>query len=212
MKSLALPFLLAIGLAGVVPGVIAAPTAATSAPAPAAPKLHTAMRSLWQGHVQHTRAYAMALQANDTKAATQAADDVVANAKQIAGAVAGFYGAPAGEKMLSLLAGHWGAVKAMTDARHNMDDAAYATAMTNLTANAGEIAKFLAGANPNLPEDAVRGLLMAHGGHHAAQIDQIAHGDSAAEASTWKSMQAHMDVIADALADAIAKQFPDKAT
>jgi hypothetical protein len=125
--------------------------------------------------------------------------------------VAGFYGAPAGEKMLTLLAGHWGAVKALTDARHDKDDAAYATAMKNLTANAGEIAKFLAGANPNLPEDAVRGLLMTHGGHHAAQIDQIDKGDTAGEASTWKAMQAHMEVIADALADAIARQFPDKA-
>jgi hypothetical protein len=36
-------------------------------------------------------------------------------------------------------------------------------------------------------------------------------GDMQAEASTWKAMQAHMDVIADALAGAIAQQFPDKA-
>jgi predicted ArsR family transcriptional regulator len=63
-------------------------------------------------------------------------------------------------------------VKALTDARHGNDDAAYATAMKNLTANASEIAKFLAAANPNLPEDAVRGLLMAHGGHHAARPDR----------------------------------------
>jgi hypothetical protein len=107
MKSFAFPFLLAIGIAAAVPGVGAAPATPT-APAPAAPKLHTALRALWQGHVQHTRAYAMALKTNDSKAATRAADDVVANAKEIAGAVASFYGAPAGEKMLALLAGHLG--------------------------------------------------------------------------------------------------------
>ena len=81
----------------------------------------------------------------------------------------------------------------------------------NLTANAGEIAKFLSGANPNLPEDAVRGLMLAHGAHHAQQIMQIMAGDMNAEAQTWTAMQQHMDDVADALAGAIARQFPAKA-
>jgi hypothetical protein len=190
----------------------AAPAAKTMAAAPVAPKLHATMRSLWQGHVEHTRAYAIAMKAGDAAAAAKAADDVVANAKQIADAVGGFYGAPAGKQMLTLLAGHWGAVKAMTDAQHANDSAAKAKAMQDLTANAGEIAKFLSGANPNLPEDAVRGLLMTHGGHHAQQIGQIMKGDAAGEANTWSMMRAHMDTLADALSDGIAKQFPAKAT
>ena len=70
---------------------------------------------------------------------------------------------------------------------------------------------FLSGANPNLPEDAVRGLLVAHGAHHAAQIAQVMRGDLAGEKTTWTAMQAHMDTIADAMAAALAKQFPDKA-
>ena len=189
-----------------------APAANTTAAPPAAPKLHAALRSLWQGHVEHARAYAMAVKSGDSAAASRAADDVVANAKQIADAVGGFYGAPAGKQMLTLLAGHWGAVKAMTDAQKAGDSAANTKAMQDLTANAGEIAKFLSGANPNLPEDAVRGLLMTHGGHHAQQIGQIMKGDATGEANTWKMMRAHMDTIADALADGIAKQFPAKAT
>jgi hypothetical protein len=84
--------------------------------------------------------------------------------------------------------------------------------MADLTANAGEIAKFLAGANPNLPEDTVRGLLLAHGAHHSQQIQQIMADDTAGEATSWAAMQQHMDSIADALAGAIAKQFPDKAS
>lgn len=43
------------------------------------------------------------------------------------------------------------------------------------------------------------------------QAQQIMTGDTAAEARTWIAMQAHMDVIADALAGAIARQFPDQA-
>ena len=79
-----------------------------------------------------------------------------------------------------------------------------------LTANI--IAKFLAGANPNLTEDAVRGLLTTHVGHHSAQIREIMQGDMKAEATTWAAMRAHMDTLADALSGAIAKQFPQKAT
>ncbi len=37
-------------------------------------------------------------------------------------------------------------------------------------------------------------------------------GDMAAEAQTWSAMKAHMDTLADALSDGIAKQFPDKAS
>ncbi|MFL6591365.1 MAG: hypothetical protein ACJ8GK_01490 [Luteimonas sp.] len=176
-----------------------------------APKLHAAMRSLWHGHIVHAREYAMAVHANHATEAKRAADAVVANAHQIADAVGGFYGKPAGDRMMELLGGHWGAVKALTDARAHNDSAAADTAMGKLTGNASEIAKFLAGANPNLPEDAVRGMLLAHGAHHAQELSQIMAGDLAGETASWKAMQAQMDTVADALAGAIAKQFPAKA-
>ena len=188
---------------------VAAPAAEAQ---PAAPQLQAAMRDLWHGHIANARDYAMAVKAGDDDAASAAADAVVENAKQISGAVAGFYGDAGGDQMLTLLAGHWGAVKAMTDARADKDDAAAAKAMSDLTANAGEIAKFLAAANPNLPEDTVRGLMLAHGAHHSQQINLIMSGDTAGEATEWTAMQSHMDMIADALAGAIAKQFPDKAS
>ena len=194
------------------PAATAPSTAADAAPAPAAPQLQAAMRDLWHGHIVHARDYALAVHAGDKAAAKSAADAVVANAKDISKAVAGFYGDAAGDGMLGLLAGHWGAVKAMTDARAKDDKAAADKAMADLTANAGEIAKFLAGANPNLPEDTVRGLLLAHGAHHSQQVNLILAGDTAGEATEWTAMQSHMDMIADALAGAIAKQFPDKAS
>jgi hypothetical protein len=219
MKAAPLLYALAFCLASATADLVVAPTDASAAAAtdnaassPAAPKLHAAMRSLWQGHVERTRAYAMAVKAGDAAAAKKAADEVVANATQIADAVGGFYGPAAGKQMLTLLAGHWGAVKAMTDAQHAGDAAVDAKAMQDLTANAGEIAKFLSGANPNLPEDAVRGLLMTHGAHHAQQIGEIMKGDTKAEAETFRVMREHMDTLADALAGGIAKQFPAKAT
>jgi len=190
---------------------MAAPADSPMSAVPAAPKLDAAMRSLWHGHVVHTREYALAVHAHDAARAKAAADAVVANARQIADAVSGFYGKPAGARMLDLLAGHWGGVKALTDARAANDSAGERKAMADLQANVGEIARFLAGANPNLPENAVRDLMATHVAHHSTQIEQIMSGDMKGEQSTWQAMQAHMDMISDALAGAIAKQFPAKA-
>src|SRR3546814_6910702 len=86
------------------------------------------------------------------------------------------------------------------------DEAGATKAMDDLKANAAAIARFLAGANPNLPEDAVYGLMLAHGAHHSAQIDLILADDTAGEADEWAAMQSHMDMIADALAAAIRSE------
>jgi len=216
MKPLSLACGLALGL------VFAASTPALAydadmAPAPTAsaataPQLHAAMRSLWQGHITHTAAYTEAVKAGDQAAANKAADEVVANAKQIADAVAGFYGKPAGAQMLKLLAGHWGGVKAYADAAHSGDKAAQQKAMQDLATNASAIAKFLSGANPNLPDATVQGLLMMHVADHQTHINEVMAGDTAAAAKTLDHMRAHMNTIADALAGAIAKQFPAKAS
>jgi hypothetical protein len=205
-----LAFVLASAFAGAAPAM-AMHSDTPAAAVPAAPKLDAALRTLWHGHAVHTRDYALAVHAHDTAKAQAAADAVVANAKQLADAVGGFYGKPAGDQMLKLLAGHWGGVKALTDAGATKDTAAQQQAMATLQSNASAIAKFLAGANPNLPESAVQGLMAAHVAHHATQIQQIMADDMKGEASTWNAIQAHMDTIADAMAGAIAKQFPAKA-
>lgn len=203
-------FILAATFGAATPGMAISADTPVSA-APAAPRLDAAMRALWHGHVVHAREYALAVHAHDAPKASAAADAVVANARQIADAVGGFYGKPAGARMLELLAGHWGGVKALTDARAANDSTAERKAMADLQSNVDAIAQFLAGANPNLPENAVQGLMATHVAHHATQIQQIMAGDMKGETSTWQAMQAHMDMISDALAGAIAKQFPAKA-
>jgi hypothetical protein len=83
-------------------------------------------------------------------------------------------------------------------------------ALQTANANADGIATFLSGANPNLPQATLRALLIAHVGHHAAQHQQLKDKQYAGEAKTWEAMRTHMYTIADALGDAIAKQFPQK--
>lgn len=169
-----------------------------------------ALRDLWVEHVFWIRVYVAAGSAHDAKQQAVATDQVVANATAIAGAVGSFYGEPAGKQMLTLLAGHWGAVKDYADATRGGDTAAQQAANARMLDNAKAIATFLAAANPHLPEATLEGLLTAHGAHHIAQIQQLARGDYAGEAKTWAAMRAHMFTIADALGDALAKQFPAK--
>lgn len=217
MKPLTIACALTLGLAfaATAPTVLAqygnsAPGRTTAAPV--APKLHAAMRSLWHGHIVNTRDYALAVHAGNKADAAKAADDVAANAKQIANAVAGFYGNAAGEQMSNLLAGHWSGVKALTDATHAGNTAGEQKAMDDLATNASAIAKFLSGANPNLPDATVKGLMMMHVLDHKTQIDEMMSNAPAAEqAKSWTEMQTHMNTIADALASGIAKQFPNKA-
>jgi hypothetical protein len=168
------------------------------------------LRDLWIGHVFWVRNVVDARFEGDKAAADAAERQVVENAKAIAGAIEPFYGKAASDKLFGLLAGHWGAIKGYLDAILANDKAGQDAAMSKLLANANEIAAFLGGANPNWPVDTLKGLLTAHGSHHVQQIGEFKAKQWDAEAKTWAAMTQHMYVIADALADGIAKQFPDK--
>lgn len=218
MKHL-LPTLAAAALVTALPGpALSAGTHheaanATTAPATVSVKLadtKDALRGLWFGHVFWVRNVAVARLHGDAAAAKAAEAEVVANAKAIAGAVEPFYGKAASDKLFQLLAGHWGAISEYLDATRAGSKEKQDAAFAKLNANANEIATFLAGANSHWPVATLRGLLTAHGAHHVQQIQQLHAGQYDAEARTWAAMAEHMNVIADALANGLAAQFPDK--
>ena len=185
------------------PGIAAAPDRV------AVLETKMALRDLWVEHVFWIRSYVMATHAHDPVQSRVAEQEVVSNAKALAATITPFYGQAASDKLFDLLAGHWGAVRDYNTATLAHSTANQEKATAKIVANAHEIARFLSGANPNLPEDAVFGLLSSHGGHHISQINEISGRDFAGEAKTWHAMRHHMLVIADAIADGIAKQFPD---
>lgn len=169
-----------------------------------------AIRDLWVHHIFWVRNVVVDTYAGNAAASAAAEKQVVANAKAIAGAIEPFYGKVASEKLFGLLAGHYGAIKEHIVATNKGDAAGQKAAVEKLTANANEIAAFLAGANPHLPVDTLRGLLAAHGAHHVQQNTQLKAKQYDQEAQTWAAMKDHMYTVADALTGAIAKQFPDK--
>lgn len=169
-----------------------------------------ALRDVWIGHIFWVRAVsATAIDGNEPamKAAEQQA---VANARSIAETVEPFYGSTAKDSFFKLLAGHYGAVKAYLEATVADDGSRQSTATDALTSNADAIATFLSKANPHLSKDAVQDLLLAHGGHHIQQIQQLKKRQYEAETQTWEDMKGHVYQIADATADALAKQFAKK--
>ena len=169
-----------------------------------------AQRDLWDEHIFWVRNVVSATALGNASAATAAEAEVVKNARQIADSIAPFYGKPAADQLFGLLKGHYGPIRQYLDATMANDAGKRGEAQKALAANAGALAKFLSGANPNLPYDTVNGLLLAHGGHHVAQIDQFKAKQYAEEAQTWNAMRVHIHGIADAIAGALVKQFPQK--
>ena len=169
-----------------------------------------ALRDLWVEHVFWIRNYVLAYHAGDEKQRDAAETQVVANAKALAQSIELFYGGAASEQLFTLLAGHWGAVKSYNEATAAGSQPEQKRALDQLTTNAHQIADFLSGANPFLPSDTVFGLLAAHGSHHVSQISDIKAGEFEHESQTWAAMRSHMLVIADAIAGALAQQFPDR--
>ncbi len=173
-------------------------------------ELRSALRDLWIGHIFWVRNVVLMTKFGDTAAAKIAEDQVVQDAKDIANSIVPYYGKDAGEKLFTLLAGHYGAIKEYMTADFADNKDARAAAVEKLNKNAEEIATFLSSANPNWPKSTILPALLAHGGHHVAQIDAVHKKDFATEAKVWNAMKMHIYVIADVLADGIVKQFGTK--
>ncbi len=168
------------------------------------------LRDQWSRHLFLIRNVVLGHATNDLRSRDFAEKAVVANAREIARTFRPFYREAASEQLFTLLAGHYSAVKAYSEATVARNTLQQNIALARFASNAEEIAAFLSGANPHLTKDAVRGLIATHVDHHVAQITKFQERDYAGEEEIWPVMQHHVYVIADALTAALAKQFPAK--
>ncbi len=193
----------------------APPAHTQSAPNPAkVADLKMALRGLLVDHIFWVRSLVIATRLGEKAAASEADEYGQKNAKAIGESIAPIYGQAAGEKFAALFVGHYSGVKdymkAAFASNFKGNAALKKAALDELTKNATGIATFLSSANPNLPKATVYGLLVTHAQQHIMSVDATAKKAWATEADMWDPMVKHIDTIADALADAIAKQFPDK--
>ncbi len=194
----------------VVPAPSYAKAKAGTAAVPPKVALQLTLRDLWVGHIFWVRNVVLDTHYGDAAAAKAAEQQVVQNAKDIANSISPYYGRPASDKLFNLLAGHYGAIKDYMTATFAGNKAGQTAAVDKLKKNADEIAAFLSSANPNWPKATLQAALLAHGGHHISQIDEVSKKDFASEAKTWTAMKDQVYTIADVLANGIVKQFPKK--
>ena len=211
--KLRIPITLAAGmLLGLVPPGLAQSTSAstTASPAPAtAPELRTAMRKLWADHVIWTRQYIVAAALGDPSA-TAASQRLLKNQEDIGNAVAQYYGAAAGTKLTDLLKQHILIAVDLVAAAKAGDAAKQADADKRWHANAADIATFLSGANPNWPRQALLDMLNQHLALTTREAVARLQKNWTDDVAAFDAIFSQAMMMADALTDGIAKQFPAK--
>jgi hypothetical protein len=179
---------------------------ASGGPADLVTTLNTAFRE----HVFLAAATTGAALGGRTPEYNAAAKAVDANSEAITSAVGSVFGAPAGEAFRPLWKKHIGFVVDYTTGLAAKDKAKQDKAVENLVAYTQEFGAFLNSAVPALPKDTVAELVKTHILTLKNAIDAQAAKDWVKAYASEREASAHMNMIANPLAGAIVKQFPDK--
>jgi len=139
-----------------------------------------------------------------------AADALDMNSQDIAAAIGSVYGKPAQDAFLPLWRKHIGFVVDYTTGLAEDNQTSQDGAVQSLLDYTQELGAFFSAANPNLQKDPVSELVKTHILTLKDVIDAQAAGDFSTEYQALRSAYSHMGMIADPLAAAIVKQFPEK--
>ena len=192
---------------------IAAAVTLATAPAmaqTAASDLRTALNTTLAEHVYLAAAATEAALGGRAGEFKDAAGALDANSVTLSRAIGSVYGDGTESAFLALWRKHIGFFVDYTNGVAKQDKAMQDKAVKDLIGYADDFAAFLASANPNLPKDVVAGLVRSHVVGLKAVVDAQAKDDWATAYSSLREAAGHMQMIADPLAGAISKQFPDK--
>jgi hypothetical protein len=168
---------------------------------------HLPVGSAGAGVASTTQAALGAVPASDADAA---AARLLRNQDDIGNAIVPYYGADAGRKLADLLKQHiMIAVELVADAKGG-DDAKFAKDDARWSQNVEEIARFLAGANPNWPEKDVLDLLMLHLNLTKQEVVARLKKNWNEAVKVFDDIFTEILVLADALYDGLVAQFPDR--
>lgn len=133
------------------------------------------------------------------------------NSVEIGNSITSVYGADAGAAFLEIWRSHIVFFKNYTVASKMGDQAGKDKAVQDLAGYVNNISTFLSQANPNLPYDAVHSLVSTHVGLLKDTIDQYFAGNLTASYTQQHATDVQIGTgVADAVAGAIVKQFPEK--
>ena len=209
MISLATRSLTMLTLAAVLAMPAAATPGSPHAPTSAA-ELKAALNTMLQEHVYLAAAATnAALGARDAefKAAAAALD---ANSVDLSKAIGSVYGNGAEQAFIGLWRKHIGFFVDYTVGTARKDERMQDKAVKDLLGYAEDFGAFLSSANPHLPKQAVAELVRTHVVTLKSVVDAQASGSPDAAFTALREAARHMGMIANPLAEAIAKQFPQK--
>jgi len=187
---------------------MASPSTTTSSGTKAA-ALRTTLNNLFAEHVWLAgSATGAALGGRDADFKAAAALDQ--NSVAIARAIGSVYGSDAELAFLPLWRKHIGFAVDYTVGVATNDRAKADKAVNDLVAYSQDFGAFLQSANPNLPKSVVADLVKHHVVTLKTVIDAQAAKDPDKAYVALRTAAGHMQMIADPLAEAIVKQFPDK--
>ena len=172
--------------------------------------LRNEMRRLWEDHVTWTRLAIISLttDAPDTEATV---GRLLQNQTDIGNAIKPFYGAAAGEELTRLLRDHIVIAADLVGAAKAGDQAAVTQAQSRWTANADEIAAFLASANQRSWKlNEMTAMLREHLRLTTNEALARLRGDWAADVAAYDEIHLHALGMADMLSTGIIKQFPKR--
>lgn len=167
------------------------------------------MRKLWTDHVVWTREYIVAA-IDGSPDAKAAATRLLRNQEDIGGAVAGFYGKSAGDRLTGLLKQHILIAVDLIAAAKGNDQAKYGAADREWKKNGEEIADFLSQANPNWPKATLASMMDMHLATTTKEVVARLNKKWDEDVTAFDEVYAHILHMADALSDGIIKQFPQK--
>jgi hypothetical protein len=187
-----------------------ATTATADAPVltPRVVAFHDEMRRLWEDHVTWTRLAIISL-TGDTPDTEASVGRLLQNQTDIGDAIKPFYGDAAGQELTGLLREHILIAADLIAAARAGDETALADAQARWTANADEIASFLAAANPRSWDlDEMKTMLHEHLRLTANEAIARIQGDWAADVAAYDQIHLQALGMADMLSNGIVKQFP----
>jgi hypothetical protein len=177
---------------------------------PEAAALRMDMRRLWEDHVTWTRLAIISLTTNapDTQATVAR---LLQNQDDIGDAIKPYYGDAAGTQLSSLLREHILIAADLIAAAMKGDQAAVASEQARWTANADQIAKFLAAANPRFWEvGEMKAMLYDHLRLTTDEVVARLQHDWATDVKTYDEIVDQALGMADMLSDGIIGQFPER--
>jgi hypothetical protein len=184
------------------PGHASAVYGMTDAPAAG---LRVTLNNLFSEHVYLAARATGAALGNRQPEFEAAAAALDANSVDISKAIGLAYGPDAEAAFLPLWRAHIGMVVDYTVGKATNDDAKQQKAVQDLLGYTQDFGAFLSSANENLPKDTVADLVKSHVLTLKDVVDAQAAGDNPAVYANLRMAMAHMQMVADPLADATAK-------